>query len=90
MQQLLPELELRFQLACPAEALMGQGIKLKFADFQQTTVYRSQGSYQAALFPLLKEGLQRAQGKPIRLLGLVVGLPGAGEINQLSSGFAVI
>ena len=40
---------------------------------------------QAARFhDLLHEGLLRAQGKPIRLLGLVVGLPGAGEINQLS------
>ncbi|MNF54468.1 DNA polymerase IV [compost metagenome] len=84
LSQLIPELELRFARACPAEALMGQGIKLKFADFQQTTVYR-RGGYQAALFhDLLHEGLQRAQGKPIRLLGLVVGLPGAGEINQLS------
>ncbi|MNY18773.1 DNA polymerase IV [compost metagenome] len=84
LSRLIPELELRFARACPAEALMGQGIKLKFADFQQTTVYRK-GSYQAARFhDLLHEGLLRAQGKPIRLLGLVVGLPGAGEINQLS------
>ncbi len=76
LQQLLPELERRFQLACPAEQVMGQGIKLKFADFHQTTVYRSQGGYQPALFvPLLKEGLQRAQGRSVRLLGLVVGLP---------------
>ncbi|MGE6169175.1 DNA polymerase IV [Aeromonas media] len=82
--RLIPELELRFAKACPAEALMGQGIKLKFADFHQTTVYRK-GSYQATRFhDLLHEGLQRSQGKPIRLLGLVVGLPGAGEINQLS------
>ena len=84
LSRLIPELELRFARACPAEALMGQGIKLKFADFHQTTVYRK-GSYQATRFhDLLHEGLQRAQGKPIRLLGLVVGLPGAGEINQLS------
>ena len=82
--RLIPELELRFARACPAEALMGQGIKLKFADFHQTTVYRK-GSYQATRFhDLLHEGLQRSQGQPIRLLGLVVGLPGAGEINQLS------
>ncbi len=85
LQQLLPELERRFQLACPAEQVMGQGIKLKFADFHQTTVYRSQGGYQPALFvPLLKEGLQRAQGRSVRLLGLVVGLPKEGEVNQLS------
>ncbi len=85
LQQLLPELERRFQLACPAGQVMGQGIKLKFADFHQTTVYRSQGGYQPALFaPLLKEGLQRAQGRSVRLLGLVVGLPKEGEVNQLS------
>ena len=34
--------------------------------------------------PLLKEGLQRAQGRSVRLLGLVVGLPKEGEVNQLS------
>ncbi len=85
LNRLLPELERRFQQVCPAEQLMGQGIKLKFADFHQTTVYRSQGGYQAELFiPLLKEGLLRAQGRPVRLLGLVVGLPKEGEVNQLS------
>ncbi|MBW3760807.1 DNA polymerase IV [Aeromonas jandaei] len=85
LNRLLPELERRFQQVCPAEQLMGQGIKLKFADFHQTTVYRSQGGYQAELFiPLLKEGLLRAQGRSVRLLGLVVGLPKEGEVNQLS------
>ncbi len=85
LQQLLPELERRFQAACGAEQVMGQGIKIKFADFHQTTVYRSQGGYQASLFiPLLKEGLLRAEGRSVRLLGLVVGLPKEGEVNQLS------
>ncbi|MGY3863320.1 DNA polymerase IV [Aeromonas lacus] len=85
LNRLLPELERRFQQVCPAEQLMGQGIKLKFADFHQTTVYRSQGGYQAELFiPLLKEGLLRSQGRSVRLLGLVVGLPKEGEVNQLS------
>ena len=85
LNRLLPELERRFQQVCPAEQLMGQGIKLKFADFHQTTVYRGQGGYQAELFiPLLKEGLLRAQGRSVRLLGLVVGLPKEGEVNQLS------
>ncbi|WP_421253465.1 DNA polymerase IV [Aeromonas jandaei] len=85
LNRLLPELERRFLQVCPAEQLMGQGIKLKFADFHQTTVYRSQGGYQAELFiPLLKEGLLRAQGRSVRLLGLVVGLPKEGEVNQLS------
>ncbi|TNI88225.1 DNA polymerase IV [Aeromonas sobria] len=85
LQQLLPELERRFLAACCAEQVMGQGIKIKFADFHQTTVYRSQGGYQASLFiPLLKEGLLRAEGRSVRLLGLVVGLPKEGEVNQLS------
>lgn len=85
LQQLLPELERRVQGVCPATAVTGQGIKLKFADFHQTTVYRSQGGYQPALFAsLLKEGLQRAQGRSIRLLGLVVGLPIGGDVSQLS------
>lgn len=85
LDSLLPELERRFEAVCPADQLMGQGIKLKFSDFHQTTVYRSQGGYQRGLFAvLLKEGLQRAQGRPVRLLGLVVGLPKEGEVNQLS------
>jgi DNA polymerase IV len=85
LTRLIPELELRFGERCPRDQIMGQGIKLKFADFQQTTVYRSHGGYSAPLFhDLLHEGLVRAEGKPIRLLGLVVGLPKEGEVNQLS------
>ncbi len=88
LSQLIPELERRFAAGYAREQLMGQGIKLKFADFQQTTVYR-RGGYQPELFhDLLHEGLLRAQGKPIRLLGLVVGLPRDGEVNQLSLDFA--
>ena len=84
LRQLIPELEQRFSVSHGKEQLMGQGIKLKFADFQQTTVYR-RGGYQLERFhDLLHEGLLRAQGKPIRLLGLVVGLPAAGEVNQLA------
>jgi DNA polymerase-4 len=84
LSQLIPELEQRFSVSHGKEQLMGQGIKLKFADFQQTTVYR-RGGYQPERFhDLLHEGLLRAQGKPIRLLGLVVGLPAAGEVNQLA------
>lgn len=82
---LLAELERRFASHCSADAIMGQGIKLKFTDFQQTTVYRKQAGYEPALFDaLLKEGLQRGQGRSIRLLGLVVGLPQEGDVNQLT------
>ncbi len=88
LSQLIPELERRFAAGYAREQLMGQGIKLKFADFQQTTVYR-RGGYQPELFhDLLHEGLLRAQSKPIRLLGLVVGLPRDGEVSQLSLDFA--
>ncbi|MCW0504594.1 DNA polymerase IV [Aeromonas piscicola] len=88
LSQLIPELEQRFSVGYAQAQLMGQGIKLKFADFQQTTVYR-RGGYQPELFhDLLHEGLLRAQSKPIRLLGLVVGLPRDGEVNQLSLDFA--
>ncbi|PJG58173.1 DNA polymerase IV [Aeromonas cavernicola] len=84
LRDLIPELERRFLPRYGREQLMGQGIKLKFADFQQTTVYR-RGSYQPERFHLLlHEGLGRMADKPIRLLGLVVGLPQEGEINQLS------
>ncbi|PMJ90125.1 DNA polymerase IV, partial [Vibrio sp. 10N.261.55.A7] len=36
--RLFPELEIRLEKAMPSKAIIKQGIKLKFADFQQTTI----------------------------------------------------
>ncbi|WNC67586.1 DNA polymerase IV [Thalassotalea nanhaiensis] len=54
--------------------IVKQGIKIKFADFTQTTVEQSQSSLDIDLFkPLLEEAVSRGNGKKIRLIGLTVG-----------------
>ncbi|MGC9494131.1 DNA polymerase IV, partial [Vibrio genomosp. F10] len=40
--RLFPELELRLEKARPSKLIIKQGIKLKFADFQQTTIEHTQ------------------------------------------------
>ncbi len=54
--------------------IVKQGIKVKFADFSQTTVEQSQSSLNVDLFkPLLEEAVSRGNGKKVRLIGLTVG-----------------
>ena len=85
LEQLLPELERRFLRVCTPDQLTGLGVKLKSADFHQTTVYRRADGYLPQLFPLLlKEGLQRVEGRSIRLLGLVVGLAEEQQVQQFT------
>ena len=82
MQHLLPDLLRRLQRHCRAESLIRQGVKLKFADFQQTTVERSVAGLQPELWPrLLREAWLRAEGRSVRLVGISVGLP---EMNYHS------
>lgn len=51
-----------------------QGIKLKFADFSQTTVeQKSDHCNEDAFIHLLHKALSRANGKAIRLIGLTLG-----------------
>ncbi len=55
-------------------AIVRQGIKIKFADFTQTTVEQSQDGLDTSLFePLLAQALGRGKGKKVRLIGLTVG-----------------
>ena len=60
------------------------GIKLKFHDFQQTTIERQ---HPELCFALLKELLQlawqRGQGKAVRLVGIHVGLKSPAEQAQM-------
>jgi DNA polymerase IV len=71
--------------ACQQDlAIQSQGVKLKFADFVQTTVEHRQSRLDKAAFvPLLHEALSRQQGRGIRLVGLSVTLPTEADSKQL-------
>ena len=67
-----------------APRIRTQGVKLKFSDFQQTTVEHRQGKLDEMYFyRLMEEAFQRGTGRGIRLLGLHVGLAGKETTEQL-------
>ena len=79
------KLETRLEKASPSKAIIKQGIKLKFADFQQTTIEHIHASLDREHFKeLLSEILKRQQGRDIRLLGLSVVLQPKDQMRQLS------
>ncbi|TKB44536.1 DNA polymerase IV [Thalassotalea mangrovi] len=81
---LLPKFEQRLQRA-EQLPICRQGVKVKFADFTQTTVDLSCQQLTPELFPsLLREALARGAGKPVRLLGLHVGFSAPQKEQQLS------
>ncbi|WP_454442127.1 DNA polymerase IV [Vibrio bathopelagicus] len=83
--KLFPELEIRLEKASPSKAIIKQGIKLKFADFQQTTIEHIHVSLDREYFKeLLSEVLKRQQGREIRLLGLSVMLQPKEQVKQLN------
>ena len=83
--KLFPELETRLEKARPSKAIIKQGIKLKFADFQQTTIEHIHASLDREHFKeLLSEMLKRQQGREIRLLGVSVMLQPKDQMRQLS------
>jgi len=54
--------------------IVRQGIKLKFSDFDQTTVEQQSHTCQVALFnQLLPKAMARGNGRSIRLVGLTLG-----------------
>ncbi|GAC19002.1 DNA polymerase IV [Paraglaciecola arctica BSs20135] len=82
IDSLFPLLEKR--LAKSEAKIQSQGIKLKFSDFQQTTVeHRSQLLDKEYFLELLTEGLSRQSNRGIRLVGLHVGLADPEENKQL-------
>ena len=84
---LLEEMKKRLVGVCPDLQIARQGVKLKFSDFQQTTVEHKQPCYDEHIFSiLLEEVLTRQRGRGIRLVGLTVGLNTAlqTETEQLS------
>lgn len=76
IQPLLGELLARLQRRQWDGQLTWQCVKLKFADFRQTTVERSVRTFQPELFAeLMHEAWGRGQGRAVRLIGLSIGLP---------------
>ncbi len=83
--KLYPELEKRLERASPDKSIVKQGIKVKFADFQLTTIEHIHPQLELDDFRLLlKDILKRQQGREIRLLGLNVTLKPELQARQLS------
>ena len=84
-ERLFPELERRLERASPDKGIIKQGIKMKFADFQLTTIEHGHNQLELAYFKqLLSDILTRQQGREIRLLGLSVMLKPEEQTKQLS------
>ncbi|EOW9207906.1 TPA: DNA polymerase IV [Vibrio cholerae] len=84
-QKLYPELDARLSRAHPQRGIIKQGIKVKFADFQQTTIEHVHPALELDYFhELLEQVLTRQQGREIRLLGLSVMLKPEVQMKQLS------
>lgn len=76
MAELELELIKRLHRHVPDGRISRQGVKLKFADFQQTTVEKTCAQLTSPLFiELFHRAWARGQGRGIRLVGLSVGLP---------------
>ncbi|WP_205663375.1 DNA polymerase IV [Alteromonas facilis] len=64
--------------------IASQGVKLKFSDFQQTTVEHKVALLQPHYFEdLIREAYSRSNGRAIRLVGLHVGLPTNHSMRQM-------
>ncbi|MGO1298626.1 MAG: DinB/UmuC family translesion DNA polymerase, partial [Vibrio sp.] len=83
--KLFPELDQRLTKASAKRAIIKQGIKVKFADFQLTTIEHLHQELELDDFrELLREVLKRQNGREIRLLGLSVMLKPQLPVEQLS------
>ena len=86
IDKLFPRLEKR--IAKSGASVQSQGIKLKFSDFQQTTVeHKYHKLNKDYFFELLEEGLTRQNNRGIRLIGLHVGLVDSETNKQLTFEF---
>lgn len=84
-EKLYPELDMRLNKAQPKRNVIKQGIKVKFADFKLTTIEHVHNRLDLAYFKdLLREVLERQQGREIRLLGLSVMLEPIEQARQLT------
>lgn len=83
--RLFPELEKRVLHTNRSLLIAKQGIKIKFADFKQTTIEHNHHHLTLSFFrELLKEVLERQEGREIRLIGINVMLRDKIIFEQLS------
>ena len=88
VEALFPMLKKRLLKSSPDLHIQSQGIKLKFSDFQQTTVeHRCKVLSKNYFETLLLQALERQQNRGIRLVGLHVGLAPERTEQQLSFDF---
>jgi DNA polymerase-4 len=81
---LYPSLIRRFLPLKTSRTIHKIGIKVKFADFKQTTIEQTYTVLELDVFRrLLSAVLERQNGREIRLLGLSIGLEPAIKTNQL-------
>lgn len=83
--QLLPALRKRLPSSNWQDTrIRTQTVKLRFSDFQQTTVSRAANKVSPSLFyHLLEEAWQRKGDRSVRLIGVAVMLPDPNENRQL-------
>lgn len=85
MQKLYPKLLQRLKKASPNLSVHNQGIKLKFSDFQLTTMDQRTQTLSLKTFEvLLPQILQRQNKRGIRLVGLHVAMPHESDAKQLT------
>lgn len=85
---LFPMLKKRLIKSSPDLRIQSQGIKIKFSDFQQTTVeHRCHILNEQYFDELLAEALARSAGRGIRLVGLHVSLLADSQVQQLTFDF---
>lgn len=85
-EKLLPELINRASKYLETRKISKLGVKVKFNDFQQTTKEQTYTKIDSKLFSeLLTQAVSRGNGKPVRLLGVHLGLADE-TINELQLG----
>jgi len=86
--KLFPQLEQRLEKVGDRK-ITKQGIKLKFADFNQTTVEQQSHECTKTVFiDLLNKALERAENRKVRLIGLTLGFSNTScDESQLSFTF---
>ncbi len=79
---LMQELSARMQHAANERQVQKQVVKLKFADFVQTTIEQKCDEVSVKLFEsLLEQAFERGEGRGIRLIGVAIGLKSDGASN---------
>jgi len=85
IDHLYPKLLERIDAAAATSRVSRLGVKLKFHDFQQTTVEHQQQRIERLAFSqLLQQAYERGGGRRVRLVGLQVGLDAPRSAQQLA------